>query len=376
VKRFLAVLAVVLVLVAALWMLGDLYRPYRGYSGTLLLEIPPGEQVTAVAQRLVAAGVLAHRLPFLLRYGVGRPRYRVKAGEYFFDRPLRPLDVYRKLVYGDVYLRTVIVPEGSDRFDIARILHERLGLDPEGLLRVTEQGAALRDLDPQAPSLEGYLYPDTYRFARGVSPATVVAAMLARFHHVLETKFREELPPGSARLHGIITLASLVEKETPDPAERPVIAGVFRRRLEKGMALQCDPTVIYAARLDGRLPGPITESDLDFDSPYNTYRHTGLPPGPIANPGEVSIRAALNPAGGNTLYFVSNNHSGHVFARTLAEHQRNVARYRREVVAPSIGRQIPEKPKGSLRSVQPGASSAAAQTQKSAKHVEQKTNHP
>jgi UPF0755 protein len=353
---------------------GDLYRPYRGYSGSLLLEIPPGEQATAVARRLVARGVLAHRLPFLLRYGVGRSRHRLKAGEYFFDHPLRPSDVYRKLVYGDVYLHTVVVPEGSDRFDIARIFHEHLGLDPQEFLRVTEQATALRDLDPQAPSLEGYLYPDTYRFARGVSPATAVAAMLAQFHHVLETKFREELLPGSARLHGIITLASLVEKETPDPAERPRIAGVFRRRLEKGMALQCDPTIIYAARLAGRPPRPVTESDLDFDSPYNTYRRTGLPPGPIANPGEVSIRAALNPAAENALYFVSNNHFGHVFARTLAEHQRNVARYRREVAA--LRHDVPEKAKGSQQSVQRGASSAAAQRQKSAKHVEQETTHP
>jgi UPF0755 protein len=375
-KRWLGAAVVVLVLGAAGWTLADLQRPYRGYAGTVLLEIPPGEQVTAVAGTLVARGVLAHRLPFLMCYGLGRLRHRLKAGEYFFDRPLRPVDVYRKLVYGDVYLHTVVVPEGSDRFDIARILHERLGLDPREVLHVTEQGAGVGDLDPQAPSLEGYLYPDTYRFARGVSPAAVAAAMLARFHHVLETKFREELPPGSARLHEVITLASLVEKETPDPAERPVIAGVFQRRLAKGMALQCDPTVIYAARLDGRPPGPLAESDLDFDSPYNTYRRTALPPGPIANPGEVSIRAALNPAGGDALYFVSNNHSGHVFARTLAEHQRNVARYRREVAALSVNRRIPEKAKGTSRSVPRSGSSAAAQTRKSAKHIEQEANHP
>jgi UPF0755 protein len=198
--------------------------------------------------------------------------------------------------------------------------------------------------------------------------------MLARFHHVLETKFREQLPPGSARLHEVITLAALVEKETPDPAERPVIAGVFTRRLAKGMALQCDPTVIYAARLDGRPPGPITPSDLDFDSPYNTYRRAGLPPGPIASPGEVSIRAALYPAEGNTLYFVSNNHHGHVFARTLAEHQRNVARYRREVAA--LRHDVPEKAKESARSVRRGAGSAAVQTRKSAKPTEQKAKHP
>jgi UPF0755 protein len=373
-KRPLVAAAVVLVLGAALWTLDDLYRPYRGYAGAILMEIPPGEQAMAVAQELVARGVLAHRLPFLVCYGVRRLRQRVKAGEYFFDRPLRPIDVYKKLVYGDVYLHTVVVPEGSDRFDMARIFHERLGLDSGELLRLTEPGGAVRDLDPQAPSLEGYLYPDTYRFARGVAPATVVGVMLARFRHVLAAEFGEELRPGSERLHEVITLASLVEKETPDPAERPVIAGVFLRRMEKGMALQCDPTVVYAARLEGRPPGPITASELDSNSPYNTYHRAGLPPGPIASPGEVSIRAALNPAAGNALYFVSNNRSGHVFARTLAEHQRNVARYRREVAA--LRHDDPEKAKESLRSVHRGAGSAAARSQKSAKRFEQKTDHP
>lgn len=372
-KRRHAALAAVLALVAALWVAGDLYSPYRGYTGSVLVEIPPGEQAMAVAALLVSRGVLAHRLPFLARYWLGRPRHRLKAGEYFFDRPLRPIDVYRKLVYGDVYLHTVVIPEGSDRFDIARILHERLGLNPAEFLHLTAQGLPLHDLDPAAPSLEGYLYPDTYRFARGVNPATVVAAMLARFRHVLETKFHGQLSPGSARLHDVITLAALVEKETPDPAERPVIAGVFTRRMAKGMALQCDPTVIYAARLEGLPPGPITPSDLDLDSPYNTYRRTGLPPGPIANPGEASIRAALSPAEGKALYFVSNNHHGHVFAETLAEHQRNVARYRREVAA--LRHDVPEKAEVSARSVRRGAPSAAARARKSAKTTEQKTKH-
>jgi UPF0755 protein len=185
-------------------------------------------------------------------------------------------------------------------------------------------------LDPAAPSLEGYLFPDTYRFPRRVTADTVIATMILRFRHVLQSRFHDETVPRLGNLHSVVTLASLVEKETPDPAERPVVAGVFTRRLEKGMLLECDPTVIYAARLAHRPIGIIRESDLNFDSPYNTYRHAGLPPGPIANPGEIALRAAFHPASGNTLYFVSNNHGGHVFSRTLAEHQHNVARYRRE----------------------------------------------
>jgi UPF0755 protein len=357
------------------WLAYDLRSPYRGYAGNIFVVIDPGSSASQVADLLVARGVLRYHLPFLVRYWAGRPRHTLRAGEYLFDRPLRPIDVYRKLVQGDIYLHTVVIPEGSDRFDIARILNLRLGIDPEKFLRTTQQTMVIHDLDPQAPSLEGYLFPDTYRFARGVSAATVVMTMLARFRHILATRFRDQQPsptlappqegrgvgipdpasspqkrrgvgttlddspPQTGRAlgggmirgwHDIITLASLVEKETPEASERPLIAGVFERRLERGMPLQSDPTVIYAAELNHRPIGPITQSDLEFDSPYNTYRHAGLPPGPIANPGEASIRAALHPAGGDALYFVANDQGGHVFARTLAEHQRNVSRYRKK----------------------------------------------
>jgi len=370
-KRRLSLLVLVAAAVGLSWLAYDLRSPYRGYAGNVFVVVEPGSQASQVAELLVARGVLRHRLPFLARYWAGRPRHTLRAGEYLFDRPLRPIDVYRKLVQGDIYLHTVVIPEGSDRFDIARILNLRLGIDPGRFLRTTQQTMLIHDLDPQAPSLEGYLFPDTYRFARGVSAATVVLTMVTRFRHILATRFAKQVPsptpdsppqsgtgagtsthdsppqlgrgtstpnPGATpqlggaamSLHDIITLASLVEKETPEASERPLIAGVFERRLEKGMPLQCDPTVIYAAQLDHRPTGPITQRDLEFDSPYNTYRHAGLPPGPIANPGEASIRAALYPAGGDALYFVANNQGGHVFARTLAEHQRNVSRYRRK----------------------------------------------
>jgi UPF0755 protein len=332
-RKRLAVLLAVLALVVLGWTWRELYRPYRGYSGHLIFLLEPGTHAFEAATMLAERGVLARRWPFLLRYWLGRPRHTLKAGEYLFDRPLRPIDVYRKLVQGDVYLYAVVIPEGSDRFDMARIFHQQLGLEPEVFLRVTEQAPAIHDLDPQAATLEGYLFPDTYRFPRGVSSAAVVATMLGRFRRVLDSRFLPDIHSSEAKLHDVITLASLVEKETPAPSERPIIAGVFTRRLERRWPLQCDPTVVYAARLNRRPIGPITQRDLEFDSPYNTYRHAGLPPGPIANPGEASIRAALHPEPGDSLYFVSNNRGGHVFSRTLAEHQRNVARYRREVAA-------------------------------------------
>jgi UPF0755 protein len=333
-KRKLAAAVLVIGLAAAAWLAWDLYHPYRGFTSSTMVEIAPGTGASAIADLLVDRGVLAHKWSFLARYWAVRKRRRLKAGEYLFDRPLRPIDVYRKLVSGDVYLYSVVIPEGSDRFDIARILADRLAIGPDDFLLRTEQISLIHDLDPAAPTLEGYLFPDTYRFPRGVTADMVISTMIGRFRHVLSTRLRADFssaPAGS--LHSVVTLASLVEKETPDPEERAMVAGVFTRRLEKRMLLQCDPTVIYAARLAQRSIGVIHASDLAFGSPYNTYRHAGLPPGPIANPGEISLRAAFHPAAGDELYFVSNNHGGHFFAKTLEEHQHNVARYRREAAA-------------------------------------------
>ncbi len=346
-KRVLLALMAVLVLACAGCTWGQERQPYRGFSGNLILVIEPGTSGPEVAQLLVARGVLKQRWPLLLRYWLGRRRHRLKAGEYLFDRPLSPREVYWKLVRGDVYLHAVVIPEGSDRFDIARILQQQMGKGPTDNLWATEQTPAIRDLAPQATTLEGYLFPDTYRFPRNVSAATVVATMLARFRRVYAAKFHRDLqsPLG---LHGIITIASLVEKETAVPAERPLVAGVFLRRLEKGWALQCDPTVIYAIRLEYRRmerpSPPLTLSDLNLESPYNTYRNPGLPPGPIANPGEASIEAAVHPAPGDALYFVSNNQGGHFFSNNLRDHNRNVAQYRHQRAAPHSPLPIVAKP--------------------------------
>lgn len=332
-KKVLVLFVLVVIFVA--WNAWQARRRYRGFSGSVVVTIDPGTHAFEVAALLVSRGVIAHRIPFLFVYGLGRTARRtLKAGPYLFDRPVTPVEVYEKIEKGQVYTHEVVIPEGSDRFDMARILQQKLGMDPETFLRTTEETSLIRDLDASDPTLEGYLFPDTYRFPHGASAAQVVEAMVARFRQVLRTKFHNLPEPGSPDLHEAVTLASLVEKETPDSAERAEIAGVFARRLKKGMMLDCDPTVLYAARLAqgfASLPEPpITRAQLDSASPYNTYRQAGLPPGPICSPGEASIRAAIEPGNGDALYFVSNRHGGHVFASTLAEHSRNVARYREE----------------------------------------------
>lgn len=338
-RKWLGPLILLVIVLAAAWLARQLGRPYQGYAGSVILVIPPGASASRAATVLQTRGVLRYRYPFLVRYAAGRLAHRtIKSGEYQFAGPVTPADVYEKLARGEVYLHTVLIPEGSDRLDMAAIYSRDIGLDRASFLRATSNPAPIRDLDPLAPSLEGYLFPDTYRFPRGASAATVVDTMLRQFREVWSHEFSSQLPPGPDSLHRVMTLASLVEKETPEPSERPLVAGVFARRLKIGMFLQCDPTVIYAMRVrehegdpEGPLfTGPPTHADLATPSPYNTYLHAGLPPGPICSPGAASISAALHPAAGTALYFVSNSHGGHIFASTLEEQNRNVARYRKE----------------------------------------------
>ena len=334
-KLLIGVLALAL-LSSGGWVAWEVAQPYRGNAINLLVLIPPGSGAQDISQKLVDRGVLAYQIPFLLRYWLGSLRGRtLKAGEYQFDHPLSPNAVYWKLARGEVYLHAIVIPEGSDRFDMARILSAEVGTNPQEFLAATARPGLVRDLDPQAPSLEGYLFPDTYLLPRGAPARRIVGSMLSRFRRVAQLKLGLTLNPPPGNLHNVMTMASLVERETPNPQERPLIAGVFTRRLKKDMPLQSDPTVVYALRLIRGFPdfptGAPTHTDLSVDSPYNTYAHAGLPPGPICSPGEASIQAALHPAAGDALYFVSNNHGGHYFAPTLAAHQRNVTRYRRQL---------------------------------------------
>jgi len=254
----------------------------------------------------------------------------LKAGEYKFDEPASALDVWRRLVRGDVYARTVVVPEGYNIFDIAAAV-EQAGLGPAAdfLAVAREDTVLVHDLDPDAKTLEGYLFPDTYQFTRIDSPHDIAAAMVRRFRQEAQ---RIGLL-GNPDMHRIVTMASIVEKETAAPQERPLVASVYYNRLAKDMLLAADPAVIYAALLAGKYRGTIYQSDLQFDSPYNTYKHPGLPPGPIASPGIASLEAALHPAHSDFLYFVSDNNGHHRFARSPQEHARNVASYRRAVAA-------------------------------------------
>lgn len=312
---------------SGLLAVASLAVPYCGFRGEQFVEVPRGMRAMALARELAASGVVQHRWLFLLARAL-RPRATLQAGEYRFHRPASVWEVYERLVRGDVFYYELRVPEGSNVFDVAEAV-EALGVMSRGdFLDAARDPAAIRDLAPSAPSLEGYLFPSTYRITRQTSAAQLARLMTDEFRRVWgQLGGRED----RQEIHRLVTLASLVEKETAVAQERPLVAGVFRNRLERGMRLECDPTVIYAALQEGEFRGVIHRSDLARQNPYNTYQHAGLPPGPIANPGAASLRAALQPARTEFLYFVARpgGNGAHQFSGQLAGHQQAVTRYRR-----------------------------------------------
>jgi UPF0755 protein len=251
----------------------------------------------------------------------------LKAGEYRFDRPMSARDVVGKIARGEVDLVSVTFPEGLTIAEMARIF-EAHGFGPaQEFVAAGGDPTPIRALDPAARDLEGYLFPDTYAVPRRARATDIVHAMTERFQKVLTPELRAAAEQRGLTVRQLVTLASIVEKETARPEERPLVAAVYANRLRLGMGLQCDPTVIYALQRAGRYDGNIRRVDLMFDSPYNTYRYAGLPPGPIAAPGRASLEAAAHPADNDYLYFVSRNDGSHEFARTLTEHNRNVQRF-------------------------------------------------
>lgn len=300
--------------------------PYKGYSNEVFVEFERGTSTKALAATLEEKGIIRSRYLFLLWRAL-HPKTALQAGEYHFDRPLAPGDVFNKIRRGDIYYQEITVPEGSNLFDIADLLKGLRSFKPEEFVKAAANPALIRDLDPQAPTLEGYLFPSTYRVTRKTTGQDLCRMMTEQFRR----EWRNLTAGGApVDVHKVVTLASLVEKETAAPSERPLIAAVFENRLRHNMALQCDPTVVYAALRNNRYRGTIFRSDLANHDPYNTYLHTGLPPGPIANPGAQSLKAALHPAQADYLYFVAKPGAvgQHTFSATLGEHESAVKAYR------------------------------------------------
>ncbi len=329
-----------LLLIAAMgagagWLDSQLSRPYRGHRPEeVFVDIPHGSSRWQIAGILREDDVVRNRLAFTL-FSYWHFRRPIQAGEYYFDQPVNTREVFWKMARGHVYVRTILVPEGWTSFEIAEEIQEQGICGREQFLAATHETSLISGIAPQTHSLEGFLFPSTYEFTRHNSCEEVAKRMVENFNAVWDSIKPADLQtlPGGLTPLQIVTLASLVERETPDPEERPLVAGVFYNRLRKRVPLQCDPTVQYALALEGQLVKDVKPEDLKVDSPYNTYTHTGLPPGPIANPGEASLRAALAPEVTDYLYFVANDKGGHFFAKTLAEHDRNVKLLRRRLNA-------------------------------------------
>jgi len=328
--KFLSILLFFVLFLAAVG--GYLVLAPYGPSSETFVDITPGTGSTTIAAQLQHGGIVRSQYAFdafrLVRSLQGKAG-TLKAGEYRFDHTASLPEIYARLVRGDVYTIALTIPEGFNLFDISQAV-QAAGLGSrEAFLAAAREHTELIGAWSQGShpaSLEGYLFPDTYRFSRHATPLQMLTAMVRRFRQAtLPLGLNPEQTPEIAR---IVTMASLIEKEVSQDAERPLVAGVFVNRLEKNMPLATDPTVIYAALLDGRWRGTIYASDLQSPSPYNTYRHTGLPPGPICSPGIAALRAAISPAHTDYLYFVSDSAGHSRFSATLKEHAEQVQSYR------------------------------------------------
>lgn len=322
---------------AAWWAHRTLAEPYRAFPGEeRVVVVEPGTPSTHILRQLEAEGVIrnADLARLWLVHGLGDPP--LQAGEYRFTGTAGTDEVLAKLIEGDVVTHPVTLVEGLTLEETAAELAAAGFGDEARFLEAMADPAPIADLDPEADDLEGYLFPSTYRFRRGTPEAEIVATLVATFRRQWRDEvaplWRDRAPDGGVpdTVRGVVILASLVEKEARLDRERPVIAAVYANRLERGIGLYADPTVIYALKELGRWDGNIRRPDLRLDHPYNTYVHGGLPPGPIASPGLASLRAAAAPAPVPYLYFVSRNDGSHVFSETLAEHNRNVARWQKQ----------------------------------------------
>ena len=305
-------------------------NPYKNYSEMeKIVLINPGTSSLEIAHQLEKAGVISHRFHFLTYFKTMRWSRPLQAGEYLFKNPLTIYEVADHLIEGRVNYHELTIPEGLSLFEIPGLLEKAGFPKAKNICGILNNTGLIADLVPNAKNLEGFLFPDTYRWTRSTSAEDLIIKMIKRFRQVLSTHLLAQIPQSSLNLMQIVTLASLIETEASLNFERPIVSAVFHNRLNKGIRLQSDPTVIYVAKQRSMFRGRIFQSDLDFKSPYNTYSTMGLPPGPIASPGLESLKAALNPADVNYLYFVSNNQGGHIFSRTFREHQKAVITYRR-----------------------------------------------
>ena len=319
-----AAVAILLVVLPCVFVWRMLQQPYQGFTGPVFVEFARGTSTRDMAAVLTQKGVIRDPWLFLAARALRRGA-KLQAGEYKFDHAASPLEVFGRIQRGDIFFLEVVIPEGFNMYDVAEAIGKLGTVQAADFLAAAKDPSAVRDLDPAAPSLEGYLFPSKYRIYRYMTARQICLMMTDEF------RVRWKSLHTGTSVHNAVTLASMVEREAHLAGEQPLVASVFANRLRIGMKLDCDPTTIYAAIRENRWRGTLRRSDLDDPSPWNTYRHAGLPPGPIANPGLGALAAAIHPAETHDLYFVAkaDGSGGHNFADSLAKHGANVAQYHR-----------------------------------------------
>ncbi|MEW6720025.1 MAG: endolytic transglycosylase MltG [Thermodesulfobacteriota bacterium] len=319
-----AALALVSILLVSTFLLFDSY-PGREWQGKKV-SIPKGSSLSEIAAIFADEKALPHPAAFRGLVLLTRTGRQLHYGEYTFPTPPSAYAAWKKLVEGDVVKYPVIVRPGANLHDVAAVLGAYLLADPQEFLSAAVSAPLLARMGIAGDSAEGYLVPDTYNLVKGMDPEVILEIMIRPFRAKFTPEMEKQAAAAGLSVHEVVTIASIIEKETGVAEEKPLVSSVIRRRLALGMPLQMDPTVIYGVK---RFDGTVTRKDLQAPGPYNTYLNRGLPPGPIANPGTAAIRAALNPAKSEYLYFVSNNDGTHTFSRTLPEHARAVENLRK-----------------------------------------------
>jgi len=320
-------MAVVLFLFCFSWFLWEYNHPRNRLSPGTVFEIERGSSASLIARKLKKENIIEKKWPFLAAYRLFYPKEKLIAGEYEFNPPLSVKEVLKKIIQGDIILHPVTIPEGLTITETADLLSQKYSFNKEKILRHTQNPQLLSSLDAQAQDLEGYLLPETYHIPKNTSEAELIEIMVNQFRKTFEPLWKERAEEMGMEIRDIVTLASLIEEETSVPEEKPLVSSVFHNRLKLGMKLDCDPTIIYALKNKNEYQGRLRNKDLKLNSPYNTYLHNGLPPGPISNPGKESLKAALFPLKTNYLYFVSKNDGTHKFSSTFKEHQRAVIEF-------------------------------------------------
>lgn len=321
--------AALLLLLSITWFSLEFYRPMKTDPNTIIFEVEKGQTAKEIALNLKKKGIIKKTWPILVGYRIFLPAQSLKAGEYAITIPDSPKNILHMLSEGSVYLHSITIPEGLIIEEIAELLDSEGFAAKQDFLVSAADVSLVSSLDGDATTLEGYLFPETFRFAKGTTAEEIVAAMVYQFKQVVTQEWMERAAELGMSIRDVVIVASLIEKETSLSEEKKLVSAVFHNRLKIGMKLDCDPTIIYALKLEGRFKDRLRTNDLKFDSPFNTYLYSGLPPGPIANPGKDSLEAALFPASEKFLYFVSRNDGSHHFSETFREHQNAVNQYQR-----------------------------------------------